>query len=160
MCSILPTNDATEEAVGVVRAASSGTVPQWFYDTFQKSNVNLDLDYEAIWSAVNGIEDEGTRSVVVYQLRNSFGGYCAAYYYPPPATSLDSVIYNPGVTDQPWVDGGDCPTVNSRSTTDDEDDAASVPDSGGGNGGQATQAVSSRRFNNSILGSSSGLPPR
>ena len=107
MCAILPTNDATEEAIGVVRDAFSGQVPQWFYDTFQKSDGSLDLDYEAIWSAVNGIEDEISRSVVVYQLRNAFGGYCAAYYYPPPGTPRESVIYlNPAMTDQPWVDGG------------------------------------------------------
>ncbi len=108
MCPILP-HDATEEAIEVVRTAFSGTVPQWFYDTFQKSDGSLDLDYEAIWSAVRGIENERSRMVVVYQLRNSFGGYCAAYYDPPSDTPRESIIYlNPGMTDQPWVDGGGC----------------------------------------------------
>ena len=107
MCSISP-RGATEEAIGVVRDAFSGTVPQWFYDTFQNSEGNL--DYEAIWEAVRGISDEESRLVVAYQLQNSFGGYCHSHpvnkfleldkYYSNFEIDLD--------VGQPWVDGGGC----------------------------------------------------
>ena len=107
MCSVSP-RGATEEAIGVVRDAFSGTVPQWFYDTFENSDGNL--DYEAIWEAVRGISDNRSRLVVAYQLQNSFGGYCHSHpvnkfleldkYYSNFEHDLD--------VGQPWVDGGGC----------------------------------------------------
>ncbi len=101
-CTAIPYYNATDEAIEVVRDAFSGSVPQWFYDTFQQSDGTL--DYEAIWSAVMKIESSKTRASVVQQLEDSFGGYCAAHYASPPDLKPD--FYNAGYVDQPWVDGG------------------------------------------------------
>ena len=75
-CPHLP-HVATSEAITVVREAFRGQMPGWFYDTFQSSDGNL--DYEAIWEAVREIRDRTSRDVAVYQLQNSFGGYCSGH---------------------------------------------------------------------------------
>ena len=98
---------ATSEAITVVREAFQGQIPRWFYDTFQDSGGNL--DYEAIWEAVRGMADRRSRRVAVYQLQNSFGGYCASHQvneFLGGNRNLDIVqswVLDAG---QPWVDGG------------------------------------------------------
>ena len=97
-CPHLP-HVATSEAITVVREAFQGQMPGWFYDTFQ--GTGGDLDYDAIWEAIRGVTDRQSRRVVVYQLRNSFGGYCSSH-------EVNEFLNGEGNLDagQPWVDGG------------------------------------------------------
>ena len=106
MCPHLPYT-ATSEAINVVREAFQGQIPGWFYDTFQNSDDTL--DYEAIWEAVRENTDPESRRVVVYQLRDSFGGYCQSHQVNE---FLEPDQYGFGFNEnnldagQPWVDGG------------------------------------------------------
>ena len=92
---------ATSEAITVVREAFQGQMPGWFYDTFQ--GTGGDLDYDAIWEAVREIRDRRSRSVVVYQLQNSFGGYCAVRDNEFLEGGTPAILES---EQQPWVDGG------------------------------------------------------
>ena len=87
----------TKEATKVVHQVFSGQMPDWFYDTFQDSSDRL--DYEAIWAAINRIEDGRTFLAVVNQFRYSFGGYCFE-------VNGESGIPEDFLSGQPWVDGG------------------------------------------------------
>lgn len=51
-------------------------IPQWFYDTYQKPDESIDL--EKLWAdiTVNSNLREAM-NVIVYHLRNEFGGYCS-----------------------------------------------------------------------------------
>ena len=95
-CDQVP-KSATKEATKVVHQAFRGQMPDWFYDTFQDSSGQL--DYEAIWAAVNRIEDGLTFLAVVNQFRYSFGGYCFEVNGEPD-------IPEDFLSGQPWVDGG------------------------------------------------------
>ena len=104
MCPDVP-EEPTPEAEAVVRDAFAGVLPQWFYDTFEK--VDGTLDYEAIWTAVEGLDDYWTGAIVIRQLKDVFGGYCshqaAVYGY------LEVNQYSSGMgtnLKQPWRDGG------------------------------------------------------
>ena len=98
-CSHLPSR-VTPEAIEIAEDAFAGRMPQWFYDTFQKTDGNL--DYEMLWTAVNNMLWENNRIEVIYQLRNEFGGYCSEQ------AARDSAFGDLQL-DQPWRDGG-CPT--------------------------------------------------
>ena len=98
-CNDLPSR-VTPEAIKVVEDAFAGRTPQWFYDTFQKSDGSL--DYEMLWTAVRNMLLSGDRIVVVHQLRNEFGGYCSEQ------AAKDSAVGDLQLA-QPWRDGG-CPT--------------------------------------------------
>ena len=100
-CTAIPHYDATDEAIEVVRDAFSGTVPQWFYDTFQQSDGSF--DYEAIWSAVIRMEDYKTMGSVVHQFEDFFGGYCADDYILSGGRRVYNT-YEPGVIDHSWID--------------------------------------------------------
>ena len=106
LCPHLPYT-ATSEAITVVREAFRGQMPGWFYDTFQNSDDTL--DYEVIWEAVREIAERQSRRVVVYQLRNSFGGYCQSHqvnkFLEPDQYSVNFKENNLDAG-QPWVDGG------------------------------------------------------
>ena len=81
----------TAEAITVVSQAFSGQVPDWFYDTFQKADGNL--DYDEIWMAVRS---SGVGANILPMLRHSFGGYC----------SEQTVWDDRHSEQQPWRDGG------------------------------------------------------
>ena len=98
-CSHLPSR-VTPEAIEIAEDAFAGRMPQWFYDTFQKTDGNL--DYEMLWTAVNNMLWENDRIKVIYQLRNEFGGYCSEQ------AAKDSAFGDLQLN-QPWRDGG-CPT--------------------------------------------------
>ena len=98
-CSHLPSR-VTPEAIEIAEDAFAGRMPQWFYDTFQKTDGNL--DYEMLWTAVNNMLWENDRIEVIYQLRNEFGGYCSEQ------AAKDSAFGDLQLN-QPWRDGG-CPT--------------------------------------------------
>ena len=98
ICSHLPSR-VTPEAIKVVEDAFAGRTPQWFYDTFQKTDGSL--DYEMLWTAVKNMLRPNDRRSVVYQLRNEFGGYCSEQ------AAKDSAFGDLQLA-QPWRDGG-CP---------------------------------------------------
>ena len=116
---------ATSEAITVVREAFQGQMPGWFYDTFQ--GTGGDLDYDAIWEAVREIRDRRSRRVVVYQLQNSFGGYCSGHqvneFLDGDARDPDTGISSLGAGGQPWVDGG---CDGTAAAPDGESDADAV----------------------------------
>ena len=97
-CSHLPSR-VTPEAIKAVEEAFAGRTPQWFYDTFQKTDGSL--DYEMLWTAVRNMLRPNDRKIVVYQLRNEFGGYCSEQ------AARDSAFGDLQLA-QPWRDGG-CP---------------------------------------------------
>ena len=99
-CDHLPSLP-TPEAITVVRQAFSGQMPDWFYETFQKSDGSL--DYAKLWTAV---KDSGRwgQSTTIPMLRNSFGGYCSEQAIWDTTFSLDRFELPPIA--QPWRDGG------------------------------------------------------
>ena len=103
-CPDVP-EEPTPEAEAIVRDAFAGVLPQWFYDTFEK--VDGTLDYEGIWTAVEGLDDYWTAVIIIRQLKDAFGGYCshqaAVYGY------LEVNHFSSGMgtnLKQPWRDGG------------------------------------------------------
>ena len=90
----------TTEAVGIAKTALSGTIPAWFGSTYNDENGDPNL--ESIWSDVKELESTSDRATVVYQLRNSYGGYCSN------ARAWASAQGN-GATTNPWRDGGCVP---------------------------------------------------
>ena len=86
----------TQEALAVVRSALRGEMPTWFGTTYGSS----DPDLELFWSHVRDLPFE--RSVVVYHLRNAFGGYCNNRTATESAAGV-------GPVRNPWRDGGCVP---------------------------------------------------
>ena len=88
------------EAEAVARNTFAGEMPKWFYDTFQ--SVDGSLDYEGIWSAVQALDGRWLRAIVVYQLKDEFGGYCSRW-----AARQSAFNYGDAADlGQPWRDGG------------------------------------------------------
>ena len=87
----------SEEAQQVVLSALRGEMPRWLYDTFQNTDGTLALDN--IWNVILDIHEPLFRSVVVYQLRNEFGGYCSAADAHQAAHDQRPVAHT-------WRDGG------------------------------------------------------
>ena len=96
-CPHLP-KFVTSEAETIVRSSFTGKMPQWFYNTFQEDNGSL--DYKAIWSEVRALRPR-ERTIVVYQLKDAFGGYCSD-------SAAKKSAFGSLKLDQPWRDGG-CP---------------------------------------------------
>ena len=94
----------TEEALEVVRQAFSGQIPDWVYANYQRDDGELDL--EMIWAEVRAMNLSWARTLVVYQLRDEFGGYC-----DPLQASLSASGYSD--VRNPWRDGGLHPLNNS-----------------------------------------------
>ena len=90
----------TTEAVGIAKTALSGTIPAWFGSTYNDENGDPNL--ESIWSDVKELDGTLDRATVVYQLRNSYGGYCSN------SRAWASAEGN-GATTNPWRDGGCVP---------------------------------------------------
>ena len=99
-CEHLPFNP-DEEALEVVRQAFAGEMPDWFYETYEKPDGNL--DYEALWAKIltldNRVFGQQTRALVVRQLKDEFGGYCSEQAAYDSAFGESDLI-------QPWRDGG------------------------------------------------------
>ena len=75
-------------------------IPQWFYNEYQEPDGSIDLD--KLWADV-ALTLSRSRSIIVYNLRNEFGGYCSnAEVSRFVAGELDSI-------DTPWRDAGNCP---------------------------------------------------
>ena len=125
-----PLDSLTEEALTVVRSALTGQMPQWFSDTYDDAHGNPDL--ERLWTDVNAIElaSERERDLVVYQLRDAFGGYCNELRVAKAVDSHTVALRNP------WRDGGCVPDAPGDliATAGDAELALSwePPDSDGG----------------------------
>ncbi len=90
----------TAEAVAVMRSAVSGTMPAWFSTTYGAIADGPDL--EKLWADVKSMEGISDRIIAVYQLRNSFGGYCSN-------SKAAESAFEDGVARNPWRDGGCVP---------------------------------------------------
>ena len=100
-CPHLP-ETPTAEAIAVVSQAFSGQMPDWFYETFQKAEGQL--DYVKLWTAVKD-SPNGIRKIVVPMLRDAFGGYCSEQAIWDDMFAGE--YWNrPSQRDQPWRDGG------------------------------------------------------
>ena len=102
-CSVTSGNETvTEQALAVVRSATAGQTPSWFADTYNDTESNPDLG--RVWRDVKAATrgEGGFRATVVFQLRDSFGGYC------DNQKATDSA-FGSGVTRNPWRDGGCVP---------------------------------------------------
>ena len=74
-------------------------IPQWFYDTYQKSDGTIDL--EKLWSDITIDERyKGTMGLIAHHLRNEFGGYCSGEQVRQFIEGKVTGITNP------WKDGG------------------------------------------------------
>ncbi len=91
------TETVSAEALAVVSSAARGDMPSWLADRYENADGNLDLDQ--IWAQVKAIPHTMDRVAVVFQLRNSFGGYC-------DNQKADDSAFGDGVTRNPWNDGG------------------------------------------------------
>ena len=79
-------------------------IPQWFYDTYQKSDETIDL--EKLWSDITvDIRYIKSISLIAHHLRNEFGGYCSEEQVRQFIESKVTGITNP------WKDGGCNDTV-------------------------------------------------
>ena len=99
------------EALTVAKAASDGIMPEWITTAHADGDGYLDL--EKLWDRIQVMNDyrdefdavEWHRSVVVYQLHDSFGGYCSpSQVYKSAFGELDALR-------NPWRDGGCVPTA-------------------------------------------------
>jgi len=79
------------------------TMPQWFYDNYQRDDSSIDLD--KLWSDILRTAKVAGKPVaeIVYGLQSEFGGYC----------SIDEVRQLLGgdieSLETPWRDAGGCP---------------------------------------------------
>ena len=87
------------QALDVLRSAVDGEMPQWFADTYTDAEDEPDL--ERLWTDVQDLPGREW-NVVVYQLRDAFGGYCNN------RLTWMSMQYSEDKLTQPWMDGG-CP---------------------------------------------------
>ena len=99
------TDSVTEEALTVVRSAIAGEMPSWFADTYNDSDGDPEL--ERVWANVKAIANSKRRAVIVFQLRDLFGGYCENQ------KATESAFAN-GDTRNPWSDGGCVPDAPAR----------------------------------------------
>ena len=100
-CSDLP-KTPTDDAIAVVSQAFSGQMPDWFYETFQKTDGSL--DYTKLWTAIKNANPR-TRDLVVPMLRDAFGGYCSEQAIWDDMFAGKWWERLPQI-DQPWRDGG------------------------------------------------------
>jgi len=98
-CDVV-TDDVAVEALAVVTSAAAGEMPSWLAETFEGAKGDLDLDH--VWARVGAITNPEDQAAVVYQLRNTFGGYC------DNKKATESASGN-GVTRNPWSNGGCTP---------------------------------------------------
>ena len=94
------TETVSQAALAVVRSAASGEMPSWFSDTYNDSEGNPDL--ERVWMDVKLVGELQDQIAIVFQLHDSFSGYCNNLRATESAFG-SRVIYNP------WKDGGCVP---------------------------------------------------
>ena len=105
-CNLI-TDTVSDQALAVFRSAAAGEMPSWFADTY--NDADGDPDLERLWLDVKAIRDGDDRRAAVFQLRNSFGGYC------DNQKATDSV-FGSGTTRNPWSDGSCVPEAPGNVT--------------------------------------------
>ena len=104
-------------------------MPQWFYDTYQKTDGSIDL--EKLWSDINITPGSAaTIEPIAHHLRNKFGGYCSEEQVRQFIEGKATGITNP------WKDGGCNDNVviveegetNSSSSTNNGSDSGIQPE--------------------------------
>ena len=96
-------------AMEVAGSVLSGELPAWFAETYGDASGNPDL--EKLWDDVVNARPEAGRPVgnlwryvVLFHLRNSFGGYC-------DNQKAEDAIFGRGHARNPWRDGGCVPAA-------------------------------------------------
>ena len=96
-------------------------IPQWFYDTYQKSDQTIDL--EKLWSDITvDMRYVKNMSLIAHHLRNEFGGYCSEEQVRQFIEGKATGITNP------WKDGG-CRDDFVDLTKQPDDEPSSIPGS-------------------------------
>ena len=99
-------DETITEMTTVVNSALGGNDPAWFADTYIDSGI---VDTEAVWNgieqSVEAARDNGTiptypSVIVMYMLKDEFGGYCSEPAAMRAAYDRSSDIFDP------WVNGG------------------------------------------------------
>ena len=97
----------TENALAAVKSALSGQTPAWFNTRYGAP----DPDLELLWADILNISDLAVRTGIIYQLRDSFGGYC-------DKQTTSAGAFADGPVRNPWQAGGCTPeAVASVSAT-------------------------------------------
>ena len=124
-CSVTG-NRPSDETRAVIRSTARFQIPTWFNNTYGKSGLpystssldgyNTDYGLEKVADDVASM-DWFDRIAVIYQFRDSFGGYCDRGRAWNALTNSNSSVRNP------WRAGGCVPqAVRSLSATVDTDD--------------------------------------
>ena len=100
-------------------------IPQWFYDTYQKSGGTIDLD--KLWSDIT-VDMRYTEAMwlIVHHLRNEFGGYCSEEEVRKFIEGKVTGITNP------WRDGGcnnNVVVLEGEEVDDNSEDANNITSS-------------------------------
>ena len=100
-------------------------IPQWFYDTYQKSGGTIDLD--KLWSDIT-VDMRYTKAMwlIVHHLRNEFGGYCSEEEVRKFIEGKVTGITNP------WRDGGcnnNVVVLEGEEVDDNSEDANNITNS-------------------------------
>ena len=94
-------------------------IPQWFYDTYQKSDETIDL--EKFWSDITvDMRYTQAMSLIAHHLRNEFGGYCSEEQVRKFIEGKATGITNP------WKDGGCNDNVVLEGEETDDNSAGAV----------------------------------
>ena len=97
----------TSEALEIVSSALDGKRLEWFSETYSVSGVT---NLEKLWKDIQEFErriatyHEEEQQIVVYHLRNAFGGYCNN-------ANATASMFGDGPTRNPWRDGGCVPSA-------------------------------------------------
>ncbi|MDE0168821.1 MAG: fibronectin type III domain-containing protein [bacterium] len=98
-----------QEALEIVGSALDGKPPDWFNETYSGSATP---DLERLWADIQDFAPRianyhhREQQVVVYNLRNAFGGYC-------DNANATASMFGDGPTRNPWREGGCVPTAPS-----------------------------------------------
>ena len=98
-CDVI-TDTVSDQALAVVRSAVAGDTPSWFGNTYNGSQGDPEL--ERVWADVKAIRSCEGPVAAVFQLEDSFGGYC------DNRNATESAVGS-RVTRNPWSDGGCVP---------------------------------------------------
>ena len=107
------------------RAFVDQEMPDWFYDTYQKTGGEIDL--ESLWSDIDTTY-QGDKAIIAHSLRNEFGGYCSE-------ADVRKFIRGEvtGITN-PWRDGG-CEDIVIKVVTETKPRSGTSAGNGGNGGG-------------------------
>ena len=93
-----PDDAWTDSAIAAVKSALAGQTPAWFNTHYGAP----DPDLELLWADILNISDLAVRTGIIYQLRDSFGGYCNNQ-------TTSAGAFADGPVRNPWQAGGCTP---------------------------------------------------